>query len=112
MIFGKEKGDVKMIKFEFRKIGEYLGTRQLGEQVRHQLMPLIMGDERVELNFSGVEVVSNSFADECLAKILLVMPLEELQKRTTFTDVNDLARKNIAIAFRRRLKAIQTESVA
>ena len=43
-----------MIKFEFRKIGEYLGTRQLGEQVRHQLMPLIMGDERVELNFSGV----------------------------------------------------------
>ena len=95
-----------MIKFEFRKIGEYLGTRQLGEQVRHQLLPLVQGNEKVELDFTGVEVVSNSFADECLAKMLLVMPLAELQQRTTFTGVNDLARKNIAIAFRRRNKQI------
>ena len=96
-----------MVKFEFRNIGEYLGTRQLGERVRNQLLPLIQDNEKVELDFSGVEVVSNSFADECLAKLLLLMSLEELKQHTTFTGVNDLARKNIAIAFRRRLNALK-----
>ncbi|MBQ6063504.1 MAG: STAS-like domain-containing protein [Prevotella sp.] len=98
-----------MIKFDFRNIGEYLGTRQLGEQVREQLLPLIQGQEKVELDFTGVEVVSNSFADECLAKLLFVMPLAELKQRTTFTGVNDLARKNIAIAFRRRMRAMENQ---
>ena len=96
-----------MVKFEFRNIGEYLGTRQLGEQVRNQLLPLIQDNEKVELDFSSVEVVSNSFADECLAKLLMLMSLEELKQHTTFTGVNDLARKNIAIAFRRRLNALK-----
>jgi hypothetical protein len=96
-----------MVRFEFRNIGEYLGTRQLGEKVRSQLLPLIQGNEKVELDFTSVEVVSNSFADECLAKLLLVMSLDELKQRTTFTGVNDLVRKNIAIAFRRRLNALK-----
>ena len=40
-------------------------------------MPLLEGDERVVLDFTGVDVVSNSFADECIAKLLLTMPLAE-----------------------------------
>lgn len=89
--------------FKFSDIGENLGTRILGEKVRDQLLPLIMNNDRVILDFSGVNVVSNSFADECLAKLLLSMSFEELKKRTTFVSVNDFARKNIAIAFKRRL---------
>ena len=105
VICGKEEG-YKMIRFEFRNIGEYLGTRQLGEQVRKQLLPLIKGDERVELDFTGVDVVSNSFADECLAKLMLEMSIEELKQRTTFTGLNDFAKKNIVVAFRRRAEAM------
>ena len=67
-----------MITFRFRDFGEYLGTRQLGEKVREQLWPLVQGDEKVRLDFDGVDVVSNSFADECIAKLLLLMPLDEL----------------------------------
>ena len=63
--------------------------------------------DKVVLDFSGVNVVSNSFADECLAKLLLIMPLEELKQRTTFRGLNEFARKNIAIAFRRRLNAMK-----
>ena len=55
------------------------------------------------LDFDGVNVVSNSFADECLAKLLLTMSFDELKQRTTFVGVNDFARKNITIVFRRRL---------
>ena len=97
-----------MITFKFVTIGENLGTRLLGEKARTMLLPLIQGDEQVVLDFEGVDVVSNSFADECLAKLLLVMPLDELKKRTTFRGLNDFARKNIAVAFKRRLLAMKS----
>ncbi len=95
-----------MITFRFRDFGEYLGTRQLGEKVREQLWPLVQGDEKVQLDFEGVDVVSNSFADECIAKMLLLMPLDELKQRTTFSGLNEFARKNIALALKRRMEAL------
>lgn len=93
-----------MTTFKFREIGEALGTRQLGARVREMLLPLIESNDKVVLDFEGVSVVSNSFADECLAKLLLVMPFDVLKQRTTFVSVNDFARRNIAIAFRRRMQ--------
>ena len=95
-----------MATFKFVTIGEDLGTRILGEKVRNMLLPMIQNNEMVVLDFEGVNIVSNSFADECLAKLLIVMPLEELKKRTTFRDLNDFARKNIAVAFKRRMLAM------
>lgn len=97
-----------MITFEFAAINENLGTRQLGEKVRSQLLNLIKENDKVVLDFNGVNVVSNSFADECLAKMLFTMSLDELKQRTTFRGLNEFARKNIAIAFRRRLNAMST----
>lgn len=101
---GKE---MATIIFKFKEIGENLGTRQLGVKVREQLLPLINANDKVVFDFEGVNVVSNSFADECLAKLLFSMSFEELKQRTTFTSVNDFARKNIAIAFRRRMAALE-----
>ena len=95
-----------MTTFKIATINENLGTRQLGEKVRLQLLNLVKETDRVVLDFSGVSVVSNSFADECLAKLLLSMSLDELKQRTTFRGLNEFARKNIAIAFRRRLNAM------
>ena len=97
-----------MVTFKFSQFGENLGTRMLGADVREQLLPLINGDEKVELDFEGVDVVSNSFADECLAKLLLTMSLDELKQRTTFQGLNDFAKKNIALAFKRRMFSLET----
>lgn len=94
-----------MAVFHFRNYGEHLGTRQLGRQAREQLLPLIQGGEKVVLDFEGVDVVSNSFADECLAKLLLTMSLDEMKQRTTFVGLNDFARKNIALALKHRMMA-------
>lgn len=69
-----------MVTFNFREFGENLGTRPLGKRVREQLLPLIEQNDCVVLDFTGVDVVSNSFADECIAKLLLVMSLSELKK--------------------------------
>lgn len=89
--------------FKFNQFGSNLGTRMLGADVREKLVPLLNAEEKVVLDFEGVDVVSNSFADECLAKLLLTMSLEELKQCTTFRGLNDFARKNIALAFKRRM---------
>ena len=91
-----------MVTFSFRDFGKNFGTRQLGQQAREKLMPLLEGDERVVFDFTGVDVVSNSFADECIAKLLLTMPLAELKARSTFRGLNPLASQSALTALRRR----------
>ncbi len=91
-----------MVTFSFREYGENLGTRPLGKYVREQLMPLLEQDERIVLDFTGVNVVSNSFADECIAKLLLTMPLSELKSRTTFRGLNPIASESVLTALQRR----------
>ena len=91
-----------MVTFSFREYGQNLGTRPLGKRVREQLLPLIKQNERVVLDFTGVDVVSNSFADECIAKLLLEMPLVELKSRTTFRGLNPIASESVLTALRRR----------
>ena len=91
-----------MVTFCFREYGENLGTRPLGKRVCEQLMPLLERDERVVLDFTGVNVVSNSFADECIAKLLLTMPLSDLKARTTFRGLNPIASESVLTALQRR----------
>lgn len=91
-----------MVTFCFRDFGENLGTRPLGQKVREQLMPLLQKDERVVLDFTGVNVVSNSFADECIAKLLLTMSLAELKAHTTFRGLNPVAAQSVLTALQRR----------
>ena len=91
-----------MVTFNFIEFGANLGTRPLGKRVREQLLPLLEKDERVVLDFTGVNVVSNSFADECIAKLLLTMPLSELKSRTTFRGLNPIASECVLTALQRR----------
>ena len=79
---------MKTTVFKFRSFGENLGARVLGE---------------------GVNVVSNSFADECIAKLIPILGFNKLKQKTTFRNINDFARKNVLIALRRRLSIICSE---
>jgi hypothetical protein len=99
-----------MVEFKFIEYGTDFGTRDMGQKLRLKLLPLIKGNEKVVLDFTGVNVVSNSFADECIAKLLLEMPLDELKKRTTFQGLNTMAERSILVALQRRYKVIK-ESV-
>lgn len=65
-------------------------------------MPLLKGGDVVVLDFTGVDVVSNSFADECIAKLLLTMSLAELKAQTTFRGLNPLASESVLTALKRR----------
>lgn len=65
---------------------------------------LLKGENCVALDFEGVNVVSNSFADECIAKLLLEMPITELKEHMTFCNPNPIAERSIFVALQRRYK--------
>lgn len=93
-----------MIDFKFRVYSPNLGTRILGNKVGRDLLETIERNpnEKIFLDFSGIDIVSNAFADECLVKTSEKISLSLFISRTSFTHVNDLAKTNIAIAFKRR----------
>lgn len=99
-----------MVEFKFIEYGTDFGTRDMGQKLRLKLLPLINSNDKVVLDFTGVNVVSNSFADECIAKLLLEMPLEELKKRTTFQGLNAMAERSVLVALQRRYKVIKEAS--
>ena len=95
--------NMKTTVFKFISFGENLGTRVLGEKARQDLIATIESSECVIGDFKGVNVVSNSFADECIAKLILIIGFDKLKQKITFRNINDFARKNVLIALRRRL---------
>ena len=90
----------------FNNYGTDLGTRDMGQRIRLELLPIINGNEKVILDFAGVNVVTNAFADECIAKLLLEMPLAEFKRRTTFRGLNPLAERSVLVALQRRYKVL------
>ena len=96
-----------MVEFKFSQFGTNFGSSDMGAKIRQQLRPLLDKDEKVVLDFTGVNVVSNSFADECIAKLLLEMSLEELKRRTTFRRLNPLAERSVLVALQRRYRVLK-----
>ncbi|MBQ0129587.1 MAG: STAS-like domain-containing protein [bacterium] len=76
----------------------------MGAKIRQELHSFLDQGVSVALDFSGVNVVSNSFSDECIAKLLLEMPLEKLKQLTTFRNLTPMAERSILVALQRRYK--------
>lgn len=94
-------------EFKFAQFATDFGTREMGAKIREQLRLLFTNNSRIALNFSGVNVVSNSFADECIAKLLIDYPIQELKQRITFHGLNSMAERSILVALQRRNKMMQ-----
>ena len=91
-----------MVVFRFNKYGSILVTRALGAQVRQELLAEMAKNDKVVLDFAGVEMVGNSFADECLGKLLLEISLEDLKQHTTFNHLTGISKVSVSTALRRR----------
>ena len=96
-----------MVEFKFIEYGTDFGSTVMGQKLRQKLLVLINSGEKIVLDFTGVNVVSNSFADECIAKLLLEMPLDELKRCTTFRGLNPLAERSVLVALQRRYRVMQ-----
>jgi len=96
------------MRIQFGNIGKHLSTRVAGAAVREKIVVSIKSNERIIFDFTGVEVVSNSFADECFAKLVLSFDLPKVKEHTTFTNASPFIKAVIANSFKERLHALHT----
>ena len=89
-------------RFKFSEYGTDFGTRDMGAKLRQLIQPLLVSGERLALDFTDVNVVSNSFADECIAKLLQEYSLDALKQQTTFCNLKPMAERSILVALQRR----------
>jgi len=57
--------------FSMREFGSTLASRHLGAKVRRRLVEALRESGAVTVDFSGVEVASPSFLDECFGKLVM-----------------------------------------
>ena len=91
---------------QFKFIGIHLATRVHGEEIRNQIIEDMKVHDVIVFDFEGVETVSNSFADECFAKLTLTIPMEEIKAKTTFINAIPFIKAVIAYSFKARLSTV------
>ncbi len=75
---------------ELAKWSRNLGSRDLGEQVRLELLNTINTlDKPIELSFKDVLMVSSSFADECFGKLILTIGSKSFREDFLIKDLDD-----------------------
>lgn len=68
--------------------GTNLGTRFDGREIRNEIINEINKGEKVFLDFSDVELVSGSFADECLGIMIAENGFDFVKSNITITNSN------------------------
>ena len=87
---------------KFSDIGNSLGTRVVAQKIRLDIENSLGNNDFVTFDFSNVNSISHSFADECFGKLLLSWGISELKSKTTFTNANDLIKQTIAFTLKER----------
>lgn len=93
---------------QFKNIGLHLGTRVHGADVRSDIIIAMNTSDKVVFDLAEVETLSNSFADECFAKLTLFFSMDVIKEKTTFVNVSDFNRAVIANSFKARLSQLAT----
>lgn len=86
----------------FNKYGDSLGTRQLGAQIRSEIELLLAKNEKLIFDFDGVQLIANSFADECFGKLIFAFEFSILKNKIEFKNANEFNRQVIKNVFRQR----------
>lgn len=82
----------------FKDVSPSLGTRDLGAKIRVSIIDKIQNNEKVYLDFDGVNVVTNSFANECFSKLKDTITLEVFKSKIAFLNTNDFVQRVIISA--------------
>lgn len=82
-----EKG---VIHYKIAEQGDGTGTRMAAERIKNELLNILTEEVRpIILDFSGVTVISSSFADELIAKLLSRLGLYQFNKIFRLEGLND-----------------------
>ena len=66
------------------------GTRRSGERIRFDLINILTeSKKRINIDFDGIGVISSSFADECIGKLVKHLGFMEFSRLVTLKNGND-----------------------
>ncbi|WP_072988497.1 STAS-like domain-containing protein [Pseudozobellia thermophila] len=89
--------NIKVIKFG--DIASSLGTRNLASKLREDVLLDLETRDKIFFDFSGVEVVTNSFANEYFGKLIEIVTVEKFKEKFAFTNVNDFIQRVLISSF-------------
>ena len=95
------------MKIEFCHFGNHLGTRFAASSIREKIVLSFNDTDRFIFDFTGVETVSNSFADECFAKLIFDFDFQEIKNKTSYQNATPFIKTVIANAFKERLSQVE-----
>jgi len=83
---------------------EGTGTRQSGERVRNEISNLIRDtNKRIIIDFSGVAVISSSFADELIGKLVIELGFFNFNNLVRMIKMNDLCQSIVQRSVSQRM---------
>ena len=83
--------------------GSILGLRELAKELSSQLKIAIDNNTNIILDFSNVESISSSFADELIAKVLIEVGIENFLKNVKIRNANTFIKTMINSSINDRL---------
>jgi anti-anti-sigma regulatory factor len=88
-----------------RKWGSVLSERDLGANIRKEIINDLRTKKSIVIDFSGVEMINSSFADEVFGKLIADLGMEKAKKSLAITNVSETVKViiNEAIATRMSL---------
>lgn len=70
--------------------GAALGSRDLGEKVRQELLEKMESNSQpIMISFEGILVISSSFADECFGKLITAIGIKQFKECFRISDLVD-----------------------
>jgi len=85
-----EDDQTKTIPYRLKDQASGTGTRQSGERIRNEILNLTKESSyKVVIDFNGISVVSSSFADELIGKLVLELGFIGFTQRIQLIGMND-----------------------
>ncbi len=98
ILFNPFSSEIMTHTIVFKDISSSLGTRDLGAKVRTSIIEKVEKNEKVYLDFEGVDVVTNSFANECFGKLREILSSDIFRNKIAFLNTNDFVQRSIISA--------------
>jgi len=83
-----------------------MGTREVGERARQQVLQLISSGETVQIDFRKSARVTPSFVDEFIGKLVAEIGQEKFQSCVKIINISPDVESLIQVAIARRLRVI------
>ena len=83
----------------FSEIGSSLGTRDLAAKLREDVLLDIDENDKIIFDFEGVNVITNSFANEYFGKMIERISVEKFRNKFAFINANDFIQRVLISSF-------------